>query len=61
MNISKDQIIPLRQSQQKQDQARRVGQQPSDHVDTDDNSRHADLRNKLDVDKNNPGGPCQAL
>jgi hypothetical protein len=51
MNISKDQIVQLLQSQGNHDQAQQAGQQLPDQVDTD-NGDHAQLLSKLGI---NPG------
>ena len=59
MNINKDQIIQLLESQGNHDQAQQASQQLPDHVDTG-NAQHADLLSKLGIDTNNlgnlPGG-----
>ena len=60
MDINKDQIIQLLESQGHHDQAQQAGQQLPDHVNTDD-PQHADLLSKLGVDKDSLGGLGQAL
>jgi len=55
MNISKDQIIQLLESQGNHDQAQQARQQLPDQVDTN-NAQHAGLLSKLGVDTNNLGG-----
>jgi hypothetical protein len=59
MNINKDQIIQLLESQDNHDQAQQASQQLPDQVDTN-NAQHADLLSKLGIDTNNlgnlPGG-----
>ena len=49
MNISKDQILQLLQSQGNHDQAAQAGQQLPDNVDTD-NDAHAGLLSKFGLD-----------
>jgi hypothetical protein len=59
VNISKDQIVQLLESQGNHGQAQQASQQLPDQVDTD-NSQHADLLSKLGIDTgslgNLPGG-----
>ena len=59
MNINKDQIIQLLESQGNHDQAQQARQQLPDQIDTD-NAQHAGLLSKLGIDTNNlgnlPGG-----
>jgi hypothetical protein len=49
MNISKDQIVQLLESQGNHDQAQQAGQQLPDQVDTD-NGNHVQLLSKLGID-----------
>ena len=55
MNISKDQIVQLLDSQGNHDQAQHAGQQLPDQVDTD-NGDHAQLLSKLGIDPGKLGG-----
>lgn len=59
MNLNKDQIIQLLESQGNHDQAQQASQQLPDQVDTN-NAQHANLLSKLGIDTNNlgnlPGG-----
>lgn len=59
MNLDKDQIIQLLESQGNHDQAQQASQQLPDQVDTN-NAQHANLLSKLGIDTNNlgnlPGG-----
>jgi hypothetical protein len=55
MNINKDQIIQLLESQGNHDQTQQARQQLPDQVDTD-NAQHAGLLSKLGVDTSNLGG-----
>jgi hypothetical protein len=55
MNISKDQIIQLLESQGKHDQAQQAAQQLPDQVDTD-NHDHASLLSKFGLDPGKLGG-----
>ena len=59
MNLNKDQIIQLLESQGNHDQAQQASQQLPDQVDTND-AQHANLLSKLGIDTNNlgnlPGG-----
>lgn len=54
VNINKDQIIQLLESQGNHDQAQQAGQQLPDHVDTN-NAQHSDLLSKFGIDTNNLG------
>ena len=54
MNISKDQIVQLLESQGDHGKAQQAGQQLPDQVDTD-NSQHADLLSKLGIDTGSLG------
>ena len=49
MNISKDQIVQLLESQGSHDKAQQASQQLPDQVDTD-NGQHTDLLSKLGLD-----------
>jgi hypothetical protein len=60
MNINKDQIIQLLESQGNHDQAQQARQQLPDQVDTD-NAQHAGLLSKLGVDTSNLGGLLGSL
>jgi hypothetical protein len=64
MNISKDQILQLLESQGKHDQAQQAGQQLPDQVDTD-NQDHASMLSKFGLDPGNLGdklgGPGNVL
>ena len=60
MNISKDQIVELLESQGNHDQAQQAGQQLPDQVDTD-NGQHADLLSKLGVDSGSLGSQLGGL
>jgi hypothetical protein len=59
VNISKDQIVQLLESQGDHGKAQQAGQQLPDQVDTDDR-QHADLLSRLGIDAgslgNLPGG-----
>jgi hypothetical protein len=59
MNLNKDQIIQLLESQGNHDRAQQASQQLPDQVDTN-NAQHANLLSKLGIDANNlgnlPGG-----
>ena len=55
MNISKDQIVQLLESQGNHDQAQQAGQQLPNQVDTD-NGNHAQLLSKLGIDPGMLGG-----
>jgi hypothetical protein len=55
MNISKDQVIQLLESQGHHDQAQQAAQQLPDQVDTD-NQDHASLLSKFGVDPSSLGG-----
>ena len=59
MNLNKDQIIQLLESQGNHDRAQQASQQLPDQVDTN-NAQHANLLSKLGIDTNNlgnlPGG-----
>jgi predicted heme/steroid binding protein len=55
MNISKDQIVQLLESQGNHDQAQQAGQQLPDQVDTD-NGNHVQLLSKLGIDPGMLGG-----
>ena len=54
MNISKDQIVQLLESQGNHDKAQQASQQLPDQVDTD-NGQHADLLSKLGLDTGSLG------
>ena len=54
MNISKDQIVQLLESQGDHGKAQQASQQLPDQVDTD-NSQHADLLSKLGIDTGSLG------
>ncbi len=64
MNINKDEIIKLLQSQGHHDQAAKAGQQLPDQVDTE-NGQHADLLSQLGLDTGSLGsqlgGPGKIL
>ena len=60
VNVSKDQIIQLLESQGKHDQAQQAGKQLPDQVDTD-NSQHADLLSKLGLDSGGLGAQLGGL
>ena len=60
MNISKDQIVQLLESQGNHDKAQQASQQLPDQVDTD-NPQHAGLLSKLGVDKDSLGGQLGGL
>jgi len=60
MNISKDQIVQLLESQGNHDQAQQAGQQLPDQVDTD-NGDHAQLLSKLGIDPGTLGGLSKLL
>jgi hypothetical protein len=60
VNISKDQIVQLLESQGNHDQAQQASQQLPEQVDTD-NGQHADLLTKLGVDKNRLGDQLGGL
>jgi hypothetical protein len=54
VNISKDQIVQLLESQGNHGQAQQASQQLPDEVDTD-NRQHADLLSKLGIDTGSLG------
>jgi hypothetical protein len=60
VNISKDEIIKLLQSQGNHDQAKKAGQQLPDQVDTE-NGQHADLLAKLGLDTGSLGSQLGGL
>lgn len=60
MNISKDQIVQLLESQGNHDTAQQVGQQFPDQVDTD-NGQHAGLLSKLGLDIGSLGNQLGGL
>jgi hypothetical protein len=60
MNISKDQIVQLLESQGDHGKAQQAGQQLPDQVDTD-NGQHADLLSKLGIDIGSLGGQLGGL
>ena len=60
MNISKDQIVQLLESQGNHDKAQQAGQQLPDQVDTD-NGQHADLLSKLGLDAGSIGNQFGGL
>lgn len=60
MNISKDQIIQLLETQGNHDKAQQASQQLPDQVDTD-NPQHAELLSNLGVDKDSLGGQLGGL
>ncbi len=60
MNISKDQILQLLESQGNHDQAQQAGQQLPDQVDTS-NPQHADLLSKFGLDSGSLGGQLGGL
>ncbi len=60
MNISKDQIVQLLESQGHHDKAQQAGQQLPDQVDTD-NGQHADLLSKLGLDTGSLGNQLGGL
>jgi hypothetical protein len=60
MNISKDQIVQLLQSQGKGDQASQAGSELPDQVDTD-NAQHAGLLSKYGIDPGNIGDQLGGL
>jgi hypothetical protein len=55
VNVSKDQIVQLLESQGDHGKAQQASQQLPDQVDTD-NPQHAELLSKLGVDKDSLGG-----
>lgn len=60
VNISKDQIVQLLESQGNHDKAQQAGQQLPDQVDTD-NGQHADLLSKLGLDTGSLGNQLGGL
>lgn len=60
MNISKDQIVQLLESQGNQDKAQQASQQLPDQVDTG-NGQHADLLSKLGLDPGSLGNQLGGL
>ena len=60
MNISKDQIVQLLESQGNHDKAQQASQQLPDRVDTD-NGHHADLLSKLGLDTGSLGSQLGGL
>ena len=60
MNISKDQIVQLLESQGNHDKAQQASQQLPDQVDTG-NGQHADLLSKLGVDTGSLGSQLGGL
>ena len=60
MNISKDQIVQLLESQGNHDKAQQAGQQLPDQVDTD-NGQHADLLSTLGLDTSRLGDQLGGL
>jgi hypothetical protein len=60
VNISKDQIVQLLESQGHHDKAQQAGQQLPDQVDTD-NGQHADLLSKLGLDTGSLGNQLGGL
>jgi hypothetical protein len=60
VNISKDQIVQLLESQGNHDRAQQASQQLPDQVDTD-NVQHADLLSKLGLDPGSLGGQLGGL
>ena len=60
MNISKDQIVQLLESQGNHDQAQQAGQQLPDQVDTG-NADHAQLLSKLGIDPSTITGKLGGL
>jgi hypothetical protein len=60
VNISKDQIVQLLQSQGNHDKAQQASQQLPDQVDTD-NGQHADLLSKLGLDTGSLGNQLGGL
>ena len=60
MNISKDQIVQLLESQGNHDKAQQASQQLPDQVDTD-NGQHADLLSKLGLDTGSLGNQLGGL
>lgn len=60
MNINKDEIIKLLESQGHHDQAAKAGQQLPDQVDTE-NGQHADLLSQLGLDTGSLGSQLGGL
>jgi hypothetical protein len=60
MNISKDQIVQLLESQGDHGKAQQASQQLPDQVDTD-NGQHTDLLSKLGIDIGSLGGQLGGL
>jgi hypothetical protein len=60
VNISKDQIMQLLESQGNHDQAQQAGQQLPDQVDTD-NQEHASILSKLGLDSGGLGDKLGGL
>lgn len=60
MNISKDQILQLLESQGNHDKAQQAGQQLPDQVDTE-NGQHADLLSKFGLDIGSLGNQLGGL
>ena len=60
MNISKDQIVQLLESQGSHDKAQQASQQLPDQVDTD-NGQHTDLLSKLGLDTGSLGNQLGGL
>ena len=60
MNIDKDQIVQLLQSQGKQDQASQASSELPDKVDTD-NGQHAGMLSKYGIDPSSLGGQLGGL
>ena len=60
MNISKDQIVQLLESQGNHDKAQQASQQLPDQVDTD-NGQHADLLSNLGLDTGSLGNQLGGL
>jgi hypothetical protein len=60
VNISKDQIVQLLESQGNHDKAQQASQQLPDQVDTD-NGQHADLLSKLGLDTGSLGNQLGGL
>jgi hypothetical protein len=60
VNINKDEIIKLLESQGHHDQAAKAGQQLPDQVDTE-NGQHADLLSKLGLDTGSLGSQLGGL
>jgi hypothetical protein len=60
VNVSKDQIVQLLETQGDHGKAQQASQQLPDQVDTD-NPQHAGLLSKLGVDKDSLGGQLGGL